>query len=168
MIENRSPLCPARRQLLVALPGVALLPVVLAACSSSSQSSPAPSTPAAAGNGNSANGNSGSGNSGANGSKALGTHVTVAAESVPVGNAVVIAAATPYVVAQPTAGEFVAFSAVCTHMGATVTAGDGLTLVCPAHGSEFDAANGSVERGPAMAPLPAVPVKDVGGTLYVG
>ncbi|GAA4384430.1 Rieske (2Fe-2S) protein [Tsukamurella soli] len=150
-------LCPGRRRILAALPGVALLPVVLAACSSSTESSSPGSTGTSSGGGTAAAGG------------ASGKHVTVAAASVPTGSAVVLAdGATPYVVAQPTAGKFVAFSAICTHQGGTVTAGDGLTLVCPLHGSRFDAATGAVERGPATAPLPAVPVRDVNGTLQVG
>ncbi|BDH57563.1 Rieske (2Fe-2S) protein [Tsukamurella sp. PLM1] len=90
------------------------------------------------------------------------------AAQVPVGNAVVIAGAKPYVVAQPTAGKYVAFDAACTHQGATVGASEGLTLECPAHGSRFDGATGSVERGPARTPLTSVAVRLDGDTLHVG
>jgi Rieske Fe-S protein len=77
--------------------------------------------------------------------------------------------AKPVVVAQPTAGQFVAFSASCTHRGTTVAAQPGsTTLRCPAHGSEFDAATGKVLKGPAAAPLPSVPVTDANGVLTLG
>src|SRR5919112_90774 len=56
-------------------------------------------------------------------------------------------------------GEFVAYSAICTHQGCTVAYKDG-NLACPCHGSVFDPANGaSVVAGPAQRPLPEIPVK---------
>ncbi len=83
----------------------------------------------------------------------------VALADVPVGGAVaaVTASGSKIVVSQPVAGTVVAFSAVCPHAGCTV-AGDGKQLVCPCHGSLFDAATGAVLRGPAEQPLPAVAV----------
>jgi nitrite reductase/ring-hydroxylating ferredoxin subunit len=56
-------------------------------------------------------------------------------------------------------GDFVAYSAICTHQGCTVAYKDG-NLACPCHGSVFDPANGaSVVAGPAPRPLPEIPVK---------
>ena len=53
------------------------------------------------------------------------------------------------VVTQPTAGEFKAFSATCTHQGCKVkSVADGV-IVCPCHGSKFAIADGSVAAGPA-------------------
>lgn len=79
--------------------------------------------------------------------------------TVPVGGAVAATTASGavIVVAQPQAGTVVAFSAVCTHAGCTVSA-DGAQLLCPCHGSVFEAATGAVLRGPAVTPLPAVAV----------
>ncbi len=55
-------------------------------------------------------------------------------------------------------GEFVAYSAVCTHAGCTV-AYKNAQLACPCHGSIFDPANGAeVVSGPAQTPLPEIPV----------
>jgi cytochrome b6-f complex iron-sulfur subunit len=45
-----------------------------------------------------------------------------------------------------------ALSAVCTHLGCTVTRGDE-GLACPCHGSQF-AADGANLAGPASRPLP--------------
>lgn len=70
----------------------------------------------------------------------------------------------PVVLAQPTAGTVVCWSAVCTHQGCTVAAG-GAKLPCPCHGSVFDAATGAVVRGPARRALPAVPVTVQGGQV---
>ena len=63
----------------------------------------------------------------------------------------------PALIAQPTAGQVVAFSAVCTHQQCVVAAA-GSEFDCPCHGSKFDAATGDVINGPALQPLSAIPV----------
>lgn len=47
----------------------------------------------------------------------------------------------------------------CTHVGASLAEGDlvGEVVVCPWHGSRFNATNGSVLRGPAQKPLKVYP-----------
>ncbi|MFE0038782.1 Rieske (2Fe-2S) protein, partial [Streptomyces sp. NPDC059018] len=57
------------------------------------------------------------------------------------------------VVTQPVAGEFKAFSAVCTHQGCLVDKVENGTIDCPCHGSEFAAEDGAVVKGPATRPL---------------
>ena len=87
---------------------------------------------------------------------------------IPVGSAV---AATlggkAVVVAQPTAGTAVAFSAICTHKGCTV-APAGAKLNCPCHGSVFDAMTGKVLSGPAPRALTSVPVTVKDGAVVAG
>ena len=62
-------------------------------------------------------------------------------------------------------GDFVAYSAVCTHQGCTVAYKDG-NLACPCHGSVFDPADGAaVVAGPAPRPLPEIPVKVQGSEV---
>ena len=62
-------------------------------------------------------------------------------------------------------GEFVAYSAVCTHAGCTVAYKDG-QLACPCHGSICDAANGAeVVSGPAQTPLPEIPIRTQDGQI---
>jgi len=62
-------------------------------------------------------------------------------------------------------GEFVAYSAVCTHAGCTVAYKNG-QLACPCHGSLFDAANGAeVVSGPAQTPLPEIPIRTQDGQI---
>lgn len=58
-------------------------------------------------------------------------------------------------------GEFVAYSAICTHMQCIVGYDEAEgTLECPCHGSIFDPANGAeVLNGPASSPLPEIPVR---------
>ena len=63
----------------------------------------------------------------------------------------------PALIAQPTAGQVVAFSAICTHQQCVVAAA-GAEFDCPCHGSRFDAATGDVINGPALEPLSAIPV----------
>ena len=73
---------------------------------------------------------------------------------MPVGSAVVVevTGGSSVVVAQPTAGEVVGFSALCTHQGCAVAVNEA-ELDCPCHGSRFDALTGAVLQGPATEPL---------------
>ena len=93
----------------------------------------------------------------------------VALDDVPVGGAVSATAAdgTPVIIAQPTAGEVVAFSAICTHLGCTVRPDDD-RLVCPCHGSEFETLTGRNVAGPAPRPLDAFEVRVVDGQVVGG
>ncbi len=145
--------CPSRRSVmrgLMSIGGVVLVPGLLTACSSGEESAGTDTS-------------TGEGSGAASGS-------TIAAADVAVGTAVVVKVGDAnYVVAQPNEGEFVAFDAACTHQGTTVEAGDGLTLVCPNHGSEFDAAaDAGVLKGPATQPLAAVDVTVDGDQLVLG
>ena len=57
-------------------------------------------------------------------------------------------------------GSYVAYSAICTHQGCSVAAGEGPMLECPCHGSVFDASAGAEPvSGPARAPLPEIAVE---------
>ncbi|HZX37676.1 MAG TPA: Rieske (2Fe-2S) protein [Streptomyces sp.] len=69
------------------------------------------------------------------------------------------------VVTQPNAGEFKAFSAVCTHQNClvrTIAAGN---IDCPCHGSKFRITDGSVAEGPATEPLPEKQITVSGDTI---
>lgn len=71
---------------------------------------------------------------------------------IPVGGGKVFEAE-KVVVTQPTAGEFKAFSAVCTHKGCNVKTVANGQIDCPCHGSKFDMTTGAVTAGPATSPL---------------
>jgi Rieske Fe-S protein len=72
----------------------------------------------------------------------------------------------PAVLVHLESGDFVAYSAVCTHQGCTVAYRSG-QLACPCHGSVFDPANGAaVVAGPAPRPLPEIPVEIRGGEVF--
>lgn len=107
-------------------------------------------------------GSSASGSSGAGGAAPDVIRVT----DIPVGGGKVFDTA-KIVVTQPKAGEFKAFSAICTHKGCTVAGVANGSITCPCHGSTYDAATGQVTGGPAPAPLPGKSVKVSGGTITV-
>ncbi|MFC9702765.1 Rieske 2Fe-2S domain-containing protein [Streptomyces sp. NPDC056943] len=69
------------------------------------------------------------------------------------------------VVTQPSAGEFKAFSAICTHQGCLVNKVADGTIDCPCHGSKYRIADGSVVAGPAPRPLPAEQINVSGGSI---
>ncbi|MGW9453695.1 Rieske (2Fe-2S) protein [Streptomyces sp. NPDC055632] len=83
---------------------------------------------------------------------------------IPVGGGAVFAEE-KVVVTQPKAGEFKAFSAVCTHQGCLVNRVADGTIDCPCHGSKFRVADGSVVTGPATRPLPAERINVSGETI---
>ena len=71
----------------------------------------------------------------------------------------------PAVLVHLQSGDFVAYSAVCTHQRCTVAYRNG-QLACPCHGSVFDAENGAeVVNGPAQLPLQEIPVEVRGGEI---
>jgi Rieske Fe-S protein len=143
---------PSRRQVVAVAAGAGGL-VALAACSGGSSS---------------ASGGGSDGGGSAGGAPAAGTVLTTLS-AVPVGSAVAAkdAAGRPLLIAQPSAGKVVAFSAICTHQGCTV-APAGTKFQCPCHGSMYDATTGAVLKGPAPRPLTPVPVHVAGGNVVTG
>ena len=99
----------------------------------------------------------GSGGSGTSSPQGTAGEALVAAADVPVGGGVVVGGA-QVVVTQPVAGEFKAFSAVCTHQGCLVNQVRDGEIVCPCHFSKFSVEDGAVLDGDADAPLPEVGV----------
>lgn len=75
----------------------------------------------------------------------------------------------PSLVIQPQAGTFLAFDAVCPHAGCTVQYDNvNNVLVCPCHGSQFNANTGAVEQGPASTGLQRIKIAEgPNGELYV-
>ena len=149
--------------------GVGAASASLVACGADSGSS---------GGGGSEGGNSGGGDSG--GSKAASSSSSggeakagggaIAGESeVAPGSAVSFKdSGNPAVLVHLKNGDFVAYSAVCTHQGCTVKYKGG-QLACPCHVSVFDPAKGAeVVAGPAPSPLPKIPVKVEGGEVVRG
>lgn len=88
----------------------------------------------------------------------------VAAADVPVGGGVVLTDQ-QVVVTQPAAGEFKAFSAVCTHQGCLVSAVADATITCTCHMSTFSVTDGAVTGGPAKTPLAPVAITVADGEI---
>jgi Rieske Fe-S protein len=91
--------------------------------------------------------------------------LTVPTADVPVGGGKIFDAE-KIVVTQPSAGQFKAFSATCTHQGCTVGAVTA-TIDCPCHGSKYSITDGSVVNGPATAALSPRQVAVSGSELTV-
>lgn len=84
--------------------------------------------------------------------------------TVPQGSGVVKGG---FVITQPVAGRFKAFSNICTHQGCPMDQVNGNKITCNCHGSEFSIADGSVLRGPADQPLYKAKIKVDGSNLDV-
>lgn len=98
-----------------------------------------------------------------------GTVDMAAASSVGVGKAAKLThGTTTVIVAQPSEGQYKAYSPVCTHQGCQLQVQDSTRIVCPCHGSEFAPADGSVVHGPAKTPLKTYQVQVKDGRIFVG
>ncbi len=74
----------------------------------------------------------------------------------------------PVVALQPKPGEYLALSAVCTHLGCVVQwEAAKEEFLCPCHGGRF-AVNGTVLSGPPPQPLASLPVMIDGDQLKIG
>lgn len=127
---------------------------VLAACGSEDGGS----ADSSSGGGSTDGGSTDSGSSDAGGD--------LAAADVPEGGGVILEDQ-EVVVTQPEAGEYKAFSSVCTHQGCAVSEVTE-TINCPCHGSKFSLTDGSVVQGPATSPLPQTPISRDGDSLTLG
>jgi Rieske Fe-S protein len=72
------------------------------------------------------------------------------------------------VVSRAENGSLKAYSTICTHAGCPIDRLEGTTLVCPCHGSEFDARTGRVLRSPATEPLHELSVESRNGEIVAG
>jgi Rieske Fe-S protein len=121
----------------------------------------APTSPAAGGSAAAAPSSAAAGASSAPAANALAT-----TSQIPVGSGMIFSSQ-QVVVTQPAAGEFKAFSAVCTHMGCIVNQISKGTIDCPCHGSQYSITTGDVVAGPAPKPLPAKQIKVSGGSIFL-
>jgi nitrite reductase/ring-hydroxylating ferredoxin subunit len=88
---------------------------------------------------------------------------------VPVGGGLLADAGTNGLVllTAPAAGVIHGFDPTCPHAGAKVRPPIGGVITCPAHGSQFDASTGALERGPAQRGLTPVPVVVKGANVVL-
>ena len=83
---------------------------------------------------------------------------------VPVGSGVIVGET---IITQPVAGDFKAFSAVCTHSGCLINEVADGTINCPCHGSKFSL-DGAVVNGPAARPLTEETITVQGDSIVAG
>ena len=153
-----------RRGMLAGVGLVGLAGAITACGASGSSSSTATGTSSTPGGGATTASTPASDPSSASGGSAAGALSSTSA--IPVGGGKIFDSQL-VVVTQPTAGQFKAFSAVCTHMGCTVSQISGGKIECPCHGSEYSIASGDVLRGPAPKPLPAKSIKVSGDSIFL-
>ena len=91
--------------------------------------------------------------------------VSAKVADIPVGGGKIFADAQT-VVTQPAAGEFKAFSSICTHKQCPVTEVT-TTINCKCHGSKYNLTDGAPANGPATEPLAAKEVKVDGDAVSV-
>jgi Rieske Fe-S protein len=165
--EPRKDSLATRRGVLAGV-GLVGLAGAITACSSSGSSMSAavadPATSAGTGAMSSAAASAPASASSAAGGTAAGA--LAATSDIPVGGGKIFDTQLT-VVTQPTAGEFKAFSAVCTHMGCTVNQIADGRIDCPCHGSEYSITDGAVLAGPAPRPLPAKTIKITGDSIFL-
>jgi Rieske Fe-S protein len=104
--------------------------------------------------------------SSAAGASSQAANALAATSDIPVGGGKIFTGP-KVVVTQPSANEFRAFSAICTHMGCTVSDVSNGTIDCPCHGSQYSISTGAVVGGPAPKPLPTEPIKVSGGSIFL-
>ncbi|MCX6270288.1 MAG: Rieske (2Fe-2S) protein [Bacteroidetes bacterium] len=66
-------------------------------------------------------------------------------------------------------GKTMVFSSRCTHAGCRITRSENNILLCPCHGSRYDATTGKVLKGPAFESLHPLPfsLDQITGTITV-
>ena len=152
--------CLHRRRALQGMFGVGIGVPLLAACGGDTESAGGGASPSSGGSSSPATGGSASASQAP---AAGGGGLTTTAE-IPVGGGTVFAEE-KVVVTQPSEGEFLAFSAICTHQGCPVSGVEDGAIVCKCHNSQFSIEDGSPQGGPASAPLEEVPLTVAGDQI---
>ena len=88
--------------------------------------------------------------------------VEVSESDVPVGSALLVDG---LIIAQPTEGNFVAYSQKCPHQGNLITKVEGDQVRCTVHNSVFDIRDGAVVEGPSRDPLEPAEVSESNGSI---
>jgi nitrite reductase/ring-hydroxylating ferredoxin subunit len=144
------------RRNVLAVGAIGVAGVALAACSSGSNTSGGSQATAPGANGGGA------------GSGAVGALIVATAE-VPVGGAKLAeAGGSTWLVAQPTEGDIVCHSGICTHEGCPLTQIDGDRAICRCHNSQFDIFTGAVLQSPALRALSPQSVTVTNGDVFLG
>jgi Rieske Fe-S protein len=155
-----------RRGVLTGVGLVGLAGAITACGASGSSSSAATGTNSSSGGGATTATVPSSSSSAASSSGGAASGALTSTSAIPVGGGKIFDTQL-VVVTQPSAGEYKAFSAVCTHMGCTVNQIANGRIDCPCHGSEYSIKDGAVLAGPAPKPLPAKTIKVSGDSIFL-
>jgi Rieske Fe-S protein len=109
---------------------------------------------------------SGAATSAGGGGTSQAAGLTANTADIPVGGGTIFTEAQT-VITQPTAGEFKAFTSICTHQQCPVAEVADGTINCKCHGSKYSITDGSVVNPPAPSPLAAKTVTVSGDTITV-
>jgi nitrite reductase/ring-hydroxylating ferredoxin subunit len=150
--ESVQPMSEPSRRTVVAAVGAAGLTVALTACGSEDKASD-PSTEQGA--------NEGGGSSA--GAGADGAALTKTSD-IPEGSGKIFKDE-KVVVSQPAAGDYKAFSTICTHRQCPMVDLKDDIISCTCHGSQFSVLDGSVKKGPAVEPLEAKQITVKGDSI---
>jgi Rieske Fe-S protein len=104
------------------------------------------------------------GTAGPNAGNGKGATPIAKVSDVKVGSGIITA---DYVITQPVAGQFKAFSKTCPHAGCDVNKVDAGVISCPCHGSQFSVKDGSVITGPATQGLTGKGAKADGNNIVL-
>ncbi|MEU2540945.1 Rieske (2Fe-2S) protein [Streptomyces iakyrus] len=155
--ESVQPMSGPSRRTVVAAVGAAGLTVALTACGSDDKASD-PSTEQGAGGGATNEGGGSSAGAGAGGAALAKT------TDIPEGSGKIFKDE-KVVVSQPAAGDYKAFSTICTHQNCPMVDLKDDVISCACHGSQFSVLDGSVKKGPAVKPLEAKKVTVNGDSI---
>ncbi|WP_406206203.1 MULTISPECIES: Rieske (2Fe-2S) protein [unclassified Streptomyces] len=154
--ESVQPVSGPSRRTVVAAVGAAGLAVALTACGSDDDASGSATEQGAGAGATTEAGSSGGGGAG-------GAALAKTAD-IPEGSGKVFSDE-KVVVSQPAAGDYKAFSTICTHQNCPMTDLKEDTLSCACHGSQFSVLDGSVKKGPATQPLAAKQISVSGDSI---
>ncbi|HEY8664661.1 MAG TPA: Rieske (2Fe-2S) protein [Propionibacteriaceae bacterium] len=153
-----------RRSLFAAGMGLTLAGLGLTACSSATATSTGGGGATSTGGSTTKAGSTATTGAASTGGAASGNSVKKA--DVPVGGGVIMQNAN-FVVTQPAAGTYKAFSSVCTHEGCPVSNISNGQIICQCHNSHFSVKDGSVVSGPARRALAGATVTQSGDSLVI-
>ncbi|GAA2285440.1 Rieske (2Fe-2S) protein [Streptomyces hawaiiensis] len=153
--ESVQPMSGPSRRTVVAAVGAAGLTVALTACGSEDKASD-PST----GQGGGATNEGGGSSAGAG----AGGAALAKTADIPEGSGKIFKDE-KVVVSQPAAGDYKAFSTLCTHRDCPMVDLKDDIISCTCHGSQFSVLDGSVKKGPAVEPLEAKQISVKGDSI---
>ncbi|MEJ7725902.1 MAG: Rieske (2Fe-2S) protein [Actinomycetes bacterium] len=86
---------------------------------------------------------------------------------VPVGGGLILESPEAIVITQAAEGDFKAFTAICTHQQCVVGAVTDNVIMCPCHGSTYDASTGEPTGGPAPSALAPIQITVEGDQILL-